>query len=433
MEADAGRDLNSGTLWADIRELLNAWDKRNIRLRKDVQARLEHLRSEGQSAWRRRITGDSNKRIRDHAREKMETFVERPARKFITGDENVQIRDHLKTTPVVKLIDRVSFTLGVSHFALTEFVVLSKPQWFAQWYTFTILLTLSLRTWSYYDKRWHFFMLDFCYYAGVLCLVSIHVVPSSTTLWKINYLLAHGPLMVAILAWRNSLVFHSLDKVTSTLIHFMPPLLTFLARWYPEESGFHVCQSQDAVSNQCPSLSVKDAILYPCIAYIVWQAGQIFITEVVFGSMLSNDKTLQTSMRWLCKDYRNGMHQICKKVCRQLGIFSETETFDPETWKSKIIFWVAQLIYTLITLVPGIIVYHNYYLNAVFLVCVNLRCIWNGASFYIEVFAERYRLKFMPTGDTASGDYANASFVDPDSLPTDVEEIRKDSSKAKKS
>ena len=30
-----------------------------------------------------------------------------------------------------------------------------------------------------------------------------------------NYMLAMGPLMTAIMVWKNSLVFHSLDKLTS--------------------------------------------------------------------------------------------------------------------------------------------------------------------------------------------------------------------------
>ena len=34
-------------------------------------------------------------------------------------------------------------------------------------------------------------------------------------IFKANYMLAMGPLMTAIMVWKNSLVFHSLDKLTS--------------------------------------------------------------------------------------------------------------------------------------------------------------------------------------------------------------------------
>ena len=68
----------SNTLWDDVRELLEVWDEKNTRrLRADVQTRLDRLKKEGQSAWRRRVTGDANKRIRDHVRETVDQAGER--------------------------------------------------------------------------------------------------------------------------------------------------------------------------------------------------------------------------------------------------------------------------------------------------------------------------------------------------------------------
>lgn len=67
----------SNTLWDDVRELLEVWDEKNTALRADVQARLDRLKREGQSAWRRRVTGDANKRIRDHVRQTVDEAGER--------------------------------------------------------------------------------------------------------------------------------------------------------------------------------------------------------------------------------------------------------------------------------------------------------------------------------------------------------------------
>lgn len=35
---------------------------------------------------------------------------------------------------------------------------------------------------------------------------------------------SNGPLLWAIITWRNSLVFHDLDKITSVMIHAFPPI-----------------------------------------------------------------------------------------------------------------------------------------------------------------------------------------------------------------
>jgi hypothetical protein len=70
---------------------------------------------------------------------------------------------------------------------------------------------------------------DFCYYTNFLCLVAL--VYPSTALRQLVFLYAMGPLAWAIAAWRNSLVFHSIDKITSVFIHAFPGLLAFSWRW----------------------------------------------------------------------------------------------------------------------------------------------------------------------------------------------------------
>lgn len=76
---------------------------------------------------------------------------------------------------------------------------------------------------------------DLCYFVNVLTLIYLWIFPSSKILFTVCYTLSHGPLALAIVLWRNSLVFHSkslpieislsfsfslgLDKVTSLFIH----------------------------------------------------------------------------------------------------------------------------------------------------------------------------------------------------------------------
>ena len=50
-------------------------------------------------------------------------------------------------------------------------------------------------------------------------------------LFYVCFTFALGPLSAAIVLWRNSLVFHDVDKVTSVFIHIMPPLLMYCLKW----------------------------------------------------------------------------------------------------------------------------------------------------------------------------------------------------------
>ena len=80
---------------------------------------------------------------------------------------------------------------------------------------------------------------DLCYFVNLLTLTYIWIFPSSKILFIVCYVLSHGPVALAIVLWKNSLVFHSecfaahtfrrcltllalvsgLDKVTSLFIH----------------------------------------------------------------------------------------------------------------------------------------------------------------------------------------------------------------------
>jgi len=51
-------------------------------------------------------------------------------RKAVTGDENKRIRDYMKETPQVKMQDKISFTLGVIVICLSEWLILRTPNLF---------------------------------------------------------------------------------------------------------------------------------------------------------------------------------------------------------------------------------------------------------------------------------------------------------------
>jgi hypothetical protein len=94
------------------------------------------------------------------------------------------------------------------------------PEWIPILYTVQSGFYLPTRIWTYKRKAWHYFLWDMCYYVNLLDLVWMWFFPSNTIFFTACYLLSLGPLASAIVTWRNSLVFHSLDKVTSLFIHF---------------------------------------------------------------------------------------------------------------------------------------------------------------------------------------------------------------------
>merc|ERR1712203_314482 len=78
-----------------------------------------------------------------------------------------------------------------------------------------------------------------------------------------------------------------------------------------------------------------------------------------------------------------------------MGILSREESFDSRTLKTKTIFVVTQIFYTILTLLPTPLFYGSYRLSFAYFVTLFLWTTWRGGSYYIEVFSERYNLKFV--------------------------------------
>ena len=100
------------------------------------------------------------------------------------------------------------------------------------------IILLSYRWYAYKKTKFHYFLFDFCYFTNILTLVYIWI-PSFIIddsyrgeLFTTCFSFAMGPLVSAIVLWRNSLVPHSIDKMTSLFIHISPSLTLWGIRWF---------------------------------------------------------------------------------------------------------------------------------------------------------------------------------------------------------
>ena len=342
-----------------------------------------------QTSVRRALTGNENRRFRDHAKENLQKtshVVKKHVRKVVTGSTERRLRDWAKESKVVKTVDKFSFVLGVTVLCTTEFMLLEHPDHFGMYYVVLLSVMMALRLYMYAKNKWLYFLLDFCYWVNASCVVSVLYAPNNAQLWRLNYACTNGVLLGAIVAWRNSLVFHSLDKVTSIAIHLLPGLLTFLQRWSPTGN---MCNAMD---NDC-SIGITGALLEPLLFYMCWQALYILKTEILDRKIMLANPDIKTSLRWLTRDTKNPMHKIAKRVCRSMGVLGPNEDFDPESLKTKFVFWIGQLIFVLVTLLPIPSLFASVKANTFYILFVLMTAVYNGSNYYFEVFAARYMQK----------------------------------------
>ncbi len=155
-----------------------------------------------------------------------------------------------QSAKVVRTREKVSFFFGVMSLLFSALMFGLAPQYVILWRTCINILYLAhrwvhiaytiqgcyhlpLRAYTYKKRDWHYFLFDFCYYATILNLVFIWFFPSSPALFVACYCISQGTLGSAVITWRNSLVFHDQDKVTSLFIHIYAPFTFTVIRCVP--------------------------------------------------------------------------------------------------------------------------------------------------------------------------------------------------------
>ncbi|KAI8078202.1 uncharacterized protein B0P05DRAFT_542921 [Gilbertella persicaria] len=287
----------------------------------------------------------------------------------------------------VQLRDKISFVVGVGNACVAPALALRYPSLIPSYYSVELIILLVLRTVIYRSKRWHYFIFDLCYFVNAMTMLFLWLYPNSLGLFYASYFLTNGPVAWAIITWRNSLVFHSLDKVTSVFIHIFPPLVMYCIRWMPELQRDMYCDNQPFViayrATRYPALSTPsmpslyDVMVYSTVAYIIWQSLYYLFIMVRRKDKVESGLRL-TSYSWLLDDSHG------RKGFIQKAAF----IFGPK-WKLEM-FMLLQLVYNVVTSLPTYFLYRYFWLHTIFLVAMSAVSVWNGANYYIEVFSRRY-------------------------------------------
>ncbi|KAG2379337.1 hypothetical protein C9374_007476 [Naegleria lovaniensis] len=300
-------------------------------------------------------------------------------RKLELKKRKEKLERELRRPETIKFKDKLAFTLGVIILTSSTFLLAKYPQFLPNYYMILCVIFMVVRFFSYHGRGYHYFMLDFCYLANLILIFYLTLYPTSPHLFMMNFVNCTGPLLFAVIMWRNSLVFHSIEKVTSVFIHIYPNLVIFVLRWMVKhEDGivkfpitrqeYHICNDE-----KC-TISFRDVFYTHIVLFCFWQIGYTIKTNVIDKSYLQRREHLQTTYRYLTsKSY--------------IQILSD-KIYGPKYRPYGFI--TLQFIYHMLTLIPVKFAFDNFYLHALMLSGVFLCSIYNGASFYFERFVQHY-------------------------------------------
>ncbi|KAF7331769.1 hypothetical protein MKEN_00056800 [Mycena kentingensis (nom. inval.)] len=309
--------------------------------------------------------------IKDFSGDQIENF-EREFKGFKTKVQArmAKLSVSWQSAKVVRTREKVSFFFGVMFLVLSALLFGLAPQYIHIAYSLFGIILLPYRAYTYKKKAWHYFLFDLCYYVTILNFIYLWILPGNSALFVACYCLSHGSLASAVITWRNSLVFHDQDKVTSLFIHIYPPFtFTVIRHFYPNAAARFPALAE------LPHLNPLRALLLSGAIYLSWQTLYWKFVLVDRRTKIESGQRM-TSFSFLLNDKRGAIGRALSAI--------------PPAYR-EVVFMSGQLLYAILTEAPAVFfLYDSPRASGAFLIFILSVSVWNGGGFYIEVFGRKF-------------------------------------------
>jgi len=247
--------------------------------------------------------------------------------------------------------------------------VASPTELFPKWYAIAVITMLSTRIIDYSQKKEHFFLLDFCYTAGIQILFFLLFRSNSIHLATRSFAFGAGILGWSTILLSNGLTFHRLDEFCSLWIHTVPSLMAYTLRWTNESSVIYYKTAPFSFGLE----HIAHYCLCSFIPYFIWVVGYYFIINKVFKHL-----TLEGDYMTLVKY----MIQKSTKIASLLDVFGSK-------YRSEA-FMVYHAIYFLTVTSIGYLCFFSQTLHTICLSACVFFAIMNGAKSLVNDLGKPY-------------------------------------------
>ena len=207
--------------------------------------------------------------------------------------------------PFVRFVDKLSFIFGVFILIIHTYLMGRYPNdYIYYFYVYIITALVIFRLFIYKRKGWHYYLFDFCYFGNVIIMTFLLAYPKDDVLMKTAFNYSNGIFGIAVAAFRNSMVFHNIDNLTSISIHLIPLSCIWNLRWHtipyeatlpPEERHFASIDPNESFTDTMYGLFV-----IPTALYMLW----VFIYSLkmfVFSSKRIQERNYETAFIYYSK------------------------------------------------------------------------------------------------------------------------------------
>lgn len=292
--------------------------------------------------------------------------------------------------------DEFFFFVGVGNLMISSWLIGAFPWLYWIYHSFKMILLLSFRVYNFTEKKLQFWLFEYCYIVNywlllyyLLCLVQS--CPWQETIFRVAFTCCVGPLALSIAAFRNSLVFHSSSQTIILAIHFSPNVAMWGMRWWPSQlenifpNTFQIgCNSSPRAqfslffsSEDCPA-TFTQLYAWPLFHYFVLWAIPYYIFFFVIGKKILRKGGYYTMFDDMLKN------PFVKKAINIGG-----------SWGQEFKYMCCHGLLCSIAFFLGPLLWHSFVLHSIYLGLIVAIAVYNGGSYYFQVFAKTYYRKLI--------------------------------------
>jgi len=294
--------------------------------------------------------------------------------------------NHLSVTQARSSIvrDKVTYVVCCVLTCLLAYFLFAPGKHFALMcvYSSIFITLIGYRYWVYQKRKWQFFLIDWCYAVNLFIIVWGFFFKQEPRLFCALYSMSFGLVLWSVPLYQNSVVPHSIDKLTSCYVHLMPAIMMFKFRWAPSVS-FLVCTPVEdfyaapLVESNCPGMDESKVLLWLYGgAYAAFLGHMLFYLIVTSQPKVRNNPEYLTGQRLLLGK---------NKDCFTIWIMGN----GPGVGRRLRLFFGQQVFFTA-PMIPVYILFRCFYLNVTLVLLMMVLAAWNGANFYAEIFVVKY-------------------------------------------
>jgi len=307
-------------------------------------------------------------------------------------------------------------TIGVLSMLFTVVVAVRFPAHYWLWHLARSSYYLPTRYIRFKKKRWHYYLLDWCYvvtYLSSTCTVlaflrvafgiSTPLRAFNATLIRAGFAMACGPLAISVFVFRNSIVLHDVDHLASVFIHLSPFCLFWCMRWgsgtpsiidtsFP--NMFHVCETSAdfAAADECLRTikgmfwctacyaPLSAFVVPPAVVYLSVWAVPYFLAVFVWWRDWLEETGHDTLYHFFCQTHANGMEKFAGKVRPVFG----------DRYAKPVAYMLLHFVAMTTFCSFSYLLWHSFVLHSIMLVAVLAKAVHNGNTYMFRAFPYRY-------------------------------------------